>query len=134
MALFFYLLVRGVLRRVVGDGKLDEKERQERENSRLEEADEYLKHHEGNRTEIGRKVGGNADDDGARENIPEKTEGKRDHTHQLPDKLDNADEESDEIAQGVHDEFLAVLPKPERGDTRHLNDEKGNERERERCV
>src|SRR3989344_3402461 len=70
------------------DGQLDEKERQERENGRLEKSDEYLEHHKWHRKEVGHEIRRDENDDLAGEDVAEEPERERAHADQFADELD----------------------------------------------
>src|SRR3989344_7381973 len=114
------------------DGELDEEERKEREDSGLEEADEYLEHHEGDRQKVWREKDGDRDNYLAGEDVAEKTERERDDAHHLADELYESDRRAYRIRKGVHDEFATVFPKTDSHDTGHLDDEEGYNGKRER--
>src|SRR3989344_2688334 len=114
------------------DGEFDEKERQKRENGRLEKTDEYFEHHKRYGQEVWREEYGDSDDYLARENVAEEPERERYHSHKLADKLDNADRESYRIRERILQKFAAVFPKSDREDARYLDDEKRNDGEYKR--
>src|SRR3989344_4582213 len=114
------------------DRQLDEKEGEKRENRGLEESDEYLEHHERHRQEVGREEYRDGDDYLALEDIAEKPERERNHAHQFPDELDEADGEANGIFEGILNEFAAVLPETDGENACHLDDEKGYDSEHQR--
>src|SRR3989344_712669 len=117
--------------RLVGfeDGELDEEEREHREYQGLDDADEHLEADQRRREEIGEEESRDEDHDFAREDVSEETEGEGDETTDIAHELDQADGEID--GRGEVDVFPGILKEAEDDDARYLDDEKGDDGERE---
>ena len=114
------------------DGDFDKKEREKRENSGLDEADEDFEGHKRHGAEVREEVDRDRDQDFAGKNVAEETEGKGDEPRELGEKFDDAD---DETHRRVHiEEFAAVFDSADRENASDLDDEKRDEGKRERNV
>src|SRR3990167_6360046 len=115
-----------------GDCQLDEKERQEGENGRLEKSDEYLEHHQGYRKEVGHEIRRDENDDLAGEDVAEEPERERDHADQFADELDQPHRKPYRGAQV--DELLSVFDNADSENACDLDHEERDDGEHERDV
>src|SRR3989344_6185694 len=115
-----------------GDRQLNEKEREERENGRLQESDEYLEHHKRHGEEVRHEERRDENDDLAREDVAEEPERERDHAHQFADEFDQPHRKTYRRAQV--DELFPVFDDAYRENAGDLDHEERDDGEHERDV